>query len=97
VAIATALTPEQQIADLGDAVQQLVTGGALLPSDGNSLQVKLNAILAQVENDHIRAAVKKLSDFILHVKAFIKTGKLTPGQGQPLIDAAQALIAELSA
>ena len=95
IAIGPDVTPEAQIAALSDAVQALVTGGALLPSQGNSLQTKLSAALDQVTLGHTQGAVAKLNDFIKQVSNFVKAGKLTTAQGQPLIDAAQALINEL--
>jgi FIMAH domain-containing protein len=72
-----------------------VTGGVLLPSQGNSLLTKLDAALALLTNGNTQGAVSKLKDFVKQVSSFIKTGKLTSAQGQPLIDGAQALIVEL--
>jgi len=95
VAIGTALTPEAQIAALSDAVQALVTSGALLPAQGNSLQTKLSAAKDLLTRGNTQGAISKLGDFVKQVTSLIKTGKLTSAQGQPLIDAAQALMAEL--
>jgi hypothetical protein len=41
------------------------------------------------------AAIQQLQAFIQQVQALIETGTLTPAQGQPLIDAAQAIITAL--
>jgi Regulator of Chromosome Condensation (RCC1) repeat protein/FIMAH domain-containing protein len=95
VALGPALTPEAQIAAISNAVQALVTIGVLLPSQGNSLQTKLGAALDLVTRGNTQGAISKLNDFIKQVNSFIKTGKLTSDQGQPLIDAAKALIVEL--
>jgi hypothetical protein len=97
VVVAPPPTPAQQITAVGDGVQALVTGGVLLPSQGNSLLTKLDGALGLLTNGNMQGAISKLGDFIKQVNSFIKTGKLTSAQGQPLIDAAQALIAELQA
>jgi sugar lactone lactonase YvrE len=91
------VTPEDQIAALSGGVQALVTGGVLLPSQGNSLLTKLDGALGLLTHGNMQGAISKLGDFIKQVTSFIKTGKLTSAQGQPLIDAARALIAELQA
>jgi len=90
-------TPEEQVAALSGVVQSLVAEGVLLPAQGNSLLTKLNDALGLVTDGHLIGAIGKLGDFIKQVSTFMKTGKLTSAQGQPLIDAAQALIAELRA
>jgi streptogramin lyase len=90
-------TPEEQVAALSGGVQTLVAGGVLLPAQGNSLLTKLNDALALMTQGNLKGAIAKLGDFTKQVSSFIKTGKLTPEQGQPLIDAAQALAAELKA
>ena len=89
------LTPAQAIAVLKQHVQALVDGGALLPADGNSLQAKLDSALSQVVKGHNNGAIGSLKDFISQVQALIHNGKLTSPHGQPLIDAAQHIIAAL--
>ena len=76
-------------------VQGLVAGGALLPADGNPLQVKLDAAQSQLSKGHINAAISYLNDFISQVQALIHNGRLTAGQGQPLIDDARDIITAL--
>jgi len=89
------LSPEEQIAGMGDAVQALVTGGVLLPAQGNSLLTKLSAATNLLAQGNTNGAIAKLNDLVKQVSTFIKTGKLTSKQGQPLIEAAQSLIVEL--
>ena len=89
------LTPAQQVTVLSDGVQDLLDGGVVLPGGGNALTTKLDAALSLLDNGNIQGAIGKLKDFINQVENYIKTGKLTSRQGQPLIDAAQALIIEL--
>jgi hypothetical protein len=95
IAVAPAPTPAAKIAALSDAVQALVTSGALLPAQGNSVQTKLSAANDLVARGNTQGAIGKLDDFVKQVSSLIKTGKLTSAQGQPLIDAAQAVIAQL--
>ena len=52
---------------------------------------KINEATAKIEAGQTAAACNQLSSFINQVNAFISNGTLTPEQGQPLIDAANAL------
>jgi len=90
-------TPEEQVATLGNDVQALITGGTLTPSQGAALQTKLDAALHLLDQGNTQGAIGKLGDFIKQINSYIKSGKLTAAAGQPLIDAANALIAELQA
>ena len=76
-------------------VIELVNLGTMLPANGQSLYAKLNAALAKVAMNDVEGAIDSLSSFINQVKSFVKTGKLTQGQGEALIDAAQAIITAL--
>jgi hypothetical protein len=66
------------------------------PADGNSLQVKLNAALAALPGDPA-TAISSCQSFIKQVKVLNKIKRLSAANGQPLIDASQAIIADLSA
>jgi hypothetical protein len=74
------------------AVTALVTSGVALPADGQSLYAKLDAAIAAIAIGDTATARTKLQDFINQVNAFIGTHKLSVAQGQPLIDAAQAIL-----
>lgn len=76
-------------------VQALVAGGVMLPADGQSLYAKLDAAIVALNTQDPVTAKLKLQDFINQVTSFIKTKKLTSAQGQPLIDAAKAVIAQI--
>lgn len=72
---------------------------ALVPplnnGNANALISKLENAKKDLEKGHITAACNKLGAFINQVEAFIQSGKLTPAQGQPLIDCAEMIRAAL--
>jgi hypothetical protein len=80
------------IQSLRATVAYLVSHGVTLPADGQSLYAKLDAASAALAIGDTATAKTKLQDFINQVRAFIGTNKLTSAQGQPLIDAAQAIL-----
>jgi hypothetical protein len=85
----------QAIERLKGAVQALVEQGVALPADGQPLLAKLDAAIVFVKANDVDDAVGTLQAFINQVEAFIHSGRLTPAQGQSLIDAATAIIQEL--
>jgi hypothetical protein len=99
IALAAADTPateaQEDIENLIDQVDELMILGAVLPADGNSLRAKLNAAAKALPEDPA-AAIESLRAFINQVRAFVRTGRLTETQGQQLIEAAQAIIDEIS-
>jgi len=76
-------------------VTALVKGGAALPANGNSLQVKLDAALSAMMSGDNATAIDRLQDFLNQVRAFVKTGRLTPAQGAMLSSTAKAAISQL--
>jgi hypothetical protein len=92
----TVVSAADQITQLAADVQALVDGGALSSSHGQALTNKLDSAQKQLEKGNINDAIDKLQAFISQVNDFITTGELTPAQGQPLIDAANAIINSLS-
>jgi len=94
------LTPKpvsQQVTDVRQLVTNLVNIGALLPANGQSLYAKLDSAKAKIAAGNKSGAITDLKAFINQVTTFVKTGKLTAAQGQTLIDAANAIIQQLSA
>jgi large repetitive protein len=83
------------IENLEAEVSELVTIGAVLPADGNSLHAKLSAAQAALEAGDTATARTKLMDFINQVRAFVKAGKLSAAQGRELTDAANAILTQL--
>lgn len=89
-------SPAQQIAALSADVQALLTSGALPGSNGQALLNKLDSAQKQLGKGNINAVIAKLQEFITQVNNYISSGKLTAADGQPLIDAANAIITSLS-
>ena len=75
-------------------LQDLVESGVLNQGQGIALIAKLDAALAQLDKGNEIAAMNQLQAFTNQVNAFINAGILSPAEGQPLIDAAQAIIDE---
>jgi len=92
----TVLAPQQAIEVIGDDVQGLVDTGALNQGQGNALMNKLDQAINKLDQGKITQAINHLQAFINQVNDFINTGVLTPAEGQPLIDAANRIIAVLS-
>ena len=85
------------IEDLTDAVRDLVTAGILNQGQGNSLISKLEVAREELDKGNDIAAMNLLLAFINQVQAFVNTGRLTEFEGQPLIDAANAIVAQILA
>jgi CSLREA domain-containing protein len=88
-------TPEEQIAALIDEINALVTEGALAPNKANPLITKLEGVAAKLDAAQVGAACNQLGAFINQVNAYIGNGTLTSAQGQELIDAANAIKANI--
>ena len=56
----------------------------------------VDAAQTQLGKGNITAVITKLQDFITQLNGYIGSGKLTAAQAQPLIDAANAIIAALN-
>lgn len=87
---------EDSIAGLIQDIRGLIGDGRLNKGQGNSLISKLEAALAQLAQGHVVPALNQLRAFVNEVTADISSGKLTPAEGQPLIDKANRVIAALS-
>ena len=79
-----------------DDVARLVAEGALSPHEGDALSSKLQMALRQLERGHVQPAANQINGFIRQVEALIRKGKLSPEQGQPLIEAAMAILVSLN-
>jgi hypothetical protein len=90
-------TPEEEVALLDDMVTDLEDAGVLNTGNANSLHRQLAHALEKIERGQTHAAIQILMAFVQHVEGLISDGQLTIAEGQPLIDAANALIADLSA
>ena len=87
--------PLQAIQALISNVESLVAQGVLNHGNGNALISKLEAARKQLERGHVRPAGNQINAFINQVEAFIRSRKLTPQQGQPLIDAAMSILLQI--
>ena len=90
--IITVQTPAEVTEDLIEEVEDLVTAGILNQGQGTALITQLNLALDALDQGNNTAAVIHLNVFINQVNAFISAGILSSAEGQPSIDAAQAII-----
>jgi hypothetical protein len=91
------VTPQSMTQQLIDHVNGLVAQGAINAGNGNALTAKLRAALQQMDKGNARPALNQLQAFINQVEAFVQAGKLTPAQGEFLIQSARAISAALVA
>lgn len=91
-----ALTPEEQIAAVSRLVQDLQSSGVLSPPNSNSLGSSLDGALSKLEGGDVAGAINNLQNFVKKVEGLVKTGRLSQSDAQPMLDAANALIAQLS-
>ena len=87
--------PEEQIDAMIAQVQDLVDTSVLNHGQANALSRKLGTALKSLEKGNANAACKQLEAFVNQAEAFVRSGKLTEEQGQPLIDGATVLIGQL--
>lgn len=83
---------EARINNLIDRVNILADEVGLNKGEANALIKKLENALKSLEKENIQLACNQLGAFIYQVNALINSGRLTPEQGQELIDAAQSVI-----
>ncbi len=90
----TVLSFQQATLNIIINVQGLIDG-TLNQRDASGLIRKLEQAITKLDRGKFASAISKLQDFIAQVNDFISAGKLTAAEGQPLIDAAQEIIASL--
>ena len=88
--------PLQAIQALIDDVESLVAQGVLNRGNGNALISKLEAARKQLERGKIRPAGNEINAFINQVDALIRSRRLSPQQGQPLIDLAMNILLQIA-
>ena len=91
----TVLTPQQGTSGLVPQIEDLVARGALNTGQSNALIASLNAAIRQLERGNVPAAINQLQAFIDQVSALVNGGILSPEDGQPLIAAANEIVAAL--
>jgi probable HAF family extracellular repeat protein len=92
--VVTVLAPREGIAGLIEQVQALVPG-SLNRGQGNALTAKLEAAIRQLDRGNIATAINQLESFLNQVNALIRSGSLSPTEGQSLLDAANAILIAL--
>jgi hypothetical protein len=76
-------------------VESLVAQEALNAGEGNSLSAKLRNAAQQIYQGNTTPAINQLLAFIDQVQALIRSRRLSPAEGQQLIDQANSIIAQL--
>lgn len=89
-------TAAQRIANLKNRVIALRTAGVLSNKEAEKLIKRLDKAAEKLEDGHENQAVNQLEKFIDDVQKLIDHGELTPAQGQPLIDEANSIIAQIN-
>jgi hypothetical protein len=87
--------PTIKLAVILESLEILEAGDGIRSGNANALSAKVNAALGQVEAQP-QAAAGMLTAFIHQVTALVNTGRVSPGEGQNLIAAAQDVIEDLS-
>jgi probable HAF family extracellular repeat protein len=85
-------TPQEILQGGVDEIVALLNLGVLNQGEAAALINTLNTAVAMLNDGRTTPAVNQLQAFIMRVERMIATGKLTAGEGQPLIDAARAVI-----
>jgi hypothetical protein len=93
--VVTVITPQQDSNLLIGTIQALVNQGVLSQGQGNSLMVKLQGAIQKMDQGNNNAARNQFQAFINEVNLLMGAGTLTAAQGQPLIAAANNLIAHI--
>lgn len=88
-------TPEEQIQAVAAGVTALADRGTLDRGKAMALTQALENAERALERENTTAACNLLQAFANQVQALVSAAILSQAQGQPLLDAAQSLIAEL--
>ncbi|HEY2416172.1 MAG TPA: hypothetical protein VGI40_28280 [Pirellulaceae bacterium] len=83
---------QDQIAQLTEQVNALVSSGVLNEGNGNALISKLSNAAASFTNNNDNAGINKIEAFIHQVNGFLNSGTLTADEAQSLVDAAEEII-----
>ena len=88
-------TPQESTQALIDSTNAMVAAHVLNRSEGISLTVKLRNAITRMDEQNASGAIPQLGAVINEINALIRSRRLTPAQGQPLIDATRAIIAKI--
>jgi hypothetical protein len=93
--IPAAMGARAVIAHLQQRVQVWMDGDRLFPADGAALLAALDRAFEGLAGEDASAVRAGIAAFVRRVQALIAAGALTPGEGQPPIEAAAALAASI--
>ena len=95
--IATPLSPEFQLEELIGNIEDQVDTGALTltPNQSDGLLEKLYTAIDSLSNEQPTDAINQLHAFINQVNGFVRARKLTPEEGQELIEYANSIIEQI--
>jgi probable HAF family extracellular repeat protein len=86
------LSSEEILQGINEEIDVLLEADVLNQGEAAALTNTLNVATAMLNDGNTTAAVNQLEAFIKQVETMIRRGTLTSEEGQPLIDAAQAVI-----
>jgi hypothetical protein len=84
-------SPQEMMRSLITEIRALVSGGSLNGGQGNSLIGKLNSAIQNLNTNKPRNALNNLNALSSQIRDFVATGVLTSAEGQPLLDAIDAI------
>jgi probable HAF family extracellular repeat protein len=84
--------PLPTIASLIEQVKALQRAGFISKGNATAMIAELTIAQCKLQTRHSRLAVISLEVFVHHVDVLIRTGRLSPTKGQPLIDQANLII-----
>jgi len=90
-----AISPAQSVSNLINLISNPNSGLALTAGQINSLNTKLDNVLASIQAGLNAQAINQLQAFINSVQSSLKTGKISAQTANTLISAANAIIALL--
>jgi hypothetical protein len=86
-------TPQQSVELILEDVEALFDAGILTRDQAEGLADKLAAAIQSLDSGKTRSACNQLGAFMNQVRAFVRAHKLSPEEGQSLLNDAEAVIA----
>jgi hypothetical protein len=86
-------TPEAAAEEIAAAIETLIGGGEIGTGDGKSLTTQLSQAAQRFSNGNTEAGVNVMNAFKNKVRALVNSGRLSAGNGQALVGAADEVIA----
>jgi hypothetical protein len=84
-------SPQDMLRSLIEEVEVLIAGGSLNGGQGNSLIVKLENAIKNMDEDKPKTALNNLNALSNQIQDFIADGILTSEEGQSLLNAVDAI------